>query len=219
MGLPTASQQLIEIAKALTLNAKLLILDEPTAALGSAETKLLFKQIETLKSEGVGIIYISHRLEEIKRIADRIVVLRDGHKVEEFGTADLPVRTIVEAMVGRSMDRMFPSIPTPGDQTVLEVRDLSSASGAFSGVNFEVKKGEILGIAGLVGAGPNRSRACYRGRRSDCRRSGLPRRKRRYAAPSAWVDQEWHRAGSRRPEIARSGAEPQHPGQHHLFEL
>lgn len=152
-GLPTASQQLIEIAKALTLNAKLLILDEPTATLGGAETRLLFKQIENLKSEGVGIIYISHRLEEIKQIADRIVVLRDGDKVEEFDTADLPVRTIVEAMVGRSMDRMFPAIPTPGDEVVLEVRDLSSARGAFSGVNFEVKKGEILGIAGLVGAG------------------------------------------------------------------
>lgn len=152
-GLPTASQQLIEIAKALTLNAKLLILDEPTAALGGAETKLLFKQIENLKSQGVGIIYISHRLEEIKRIADRIVVLRDGDKVEEFDTADLAVRTIVEAMVGRSVDRMFPDIPAPGDDTVLEVRDLSSAGGAFSGVNFEVKKGEILGIAGLVGAG------------------------------------------------------------------
>ena len=152
-GLPTASQQLIEIAKALTLNAKLLILDEPTAALGGAETELLFKQIESLKSEGVGIIYISHRLEEIKQIADRIVVLRDGDKVEEFDSADLTVRTIVEAMVGRSMDRMFPAIPTPGDDTVLEVRDLSSARGTFSGVSFEVRKGEILGIAGLVGAG------------------------------------------------------------------
>lgn len=152
-GLSTASQQLIEIAKALTLNAKLLILDEPTAALGGAETKLLFQQIEKLKSEGVGIIYISHRLEEIRQIADRIVVLRDGDKVEEFDTADLPVRTIVEAMVGRSMDRMFPEIPAPGDETVLAVKNLSSPQGTFSEVNFEVKKGEILGIAGLVGAG------------------------------------------------------------------
>ena len=152
-GLSTANQQLIEIAKALTLDAKLLILDEPTAALGGAETRLLFAQIEKLKSEGVGIIYISHRLEEIKQIADRIVVLRDGDKVEEFDTADLPVRTIVEAMVGRSMDRMFPDIPTPGDEAVLEIRDLSSALGHFSGVNFEVRGGEIFGIAGLVGAG------------------------------------------------------------------
>ena len=152
-GLSTANQQLVEIAKALTLNARLLILDEPTAALGGAETRLLFKQIETLKSEGVGIIYISHRLEEIKQIADRIIVLRDGDKVQEFDTADLPVRMIVEAMVGRSMDRMFPSIPDPGDKTVLEVRGLTSATGEFADVSFEVRRGEIFGIAGLVGAG------------------------------------------------------------------
>ncbi len=152
-GLSTANQQLVEIAKALTLNAKLLILDEPTAALGSAETELLFKQIESLKSDGVGIIYISHRLEEIKHIADRIVVLRDGEKVQEFDSANLPVRIIVEAMVGRSMDRMFPSIPAPGGKTVLEVRGLSSARGSFTDVNFDVKEGEIFGIAGLVGAG------------------------------------------------------------------
>ena len=152
-GLSTASQQLIEIAKALTLNAKLLILDEPTAALGTEETKLLFKQIERLKSEGVGIIYISHRLEEIKQIADRIVVMRDGSKVQEFDRADLPVRTIVEAMVGRSMEQMFPPLPQPTDETVLQVSGLTSPDGRFSDVNFSVRKGEIFGIAGLVGAG------------------------------------------------------------------
>ena len=152
-GLATASQQLIEIAKALTLNAKLLILDEPTAALGGEETKLLFEQIERLKAEGVGIIYISHRLEEIKRIADRIVVLRDGAKVQEFDTADLPVRTIIEAMVGRSMEQMFPPLPVPEEGVVLEVSGLSSPTGRFSDVSFTVRKGEILGIAGLVGAG------------------------------------------------------------------
>lgn len=152
-GLSTASQQLIEIAKALTLNAKLLILDEPTAALGGGETKLLFKQIERLKAEGVGIIYISHRLEEIKQIADRIIVMRDGEKVQEFDTADLPVRTIVESMVGRSMEQMFPPLAEPSDTSVLEVRNLSSARGHFKDVNFSVRKGEIFGIAGLVGAG------------------------------------------------------------------
>lgn len=152
-GLSTASQQLIEIAKALTLNAKLLILDEPTAALGGEETKLLFRQIERLKAEGVGIIYISHRLEEIKQIADRIVVMRDGEKVQEFDTADLPVRTIVEAMVGRSMEQMFPPLANPTDSAVLEVSNLSSARGHFKEVNFSVRKGEIFGIAGLVGAG------------------------------------------------------------------
>ena len=152
-GLSTANQQLIEIAKALTLNAQLLILDEPTAALGGEETKLLFKQIERLKAEGVGIIYISHRLEEIKQIADRIVVLRDGAKVQEFDTADLPVRTIVEAMVGRSMEQMFPPLAQPTEEVALEVSGLSSPAGHFRDVNFAVKRGEIFGIAGLVGAG------------------------------------------------------------------
>ncbi|MEM8571510.1 MAG: sugar ABC transporter ATP-binding protein [Pseudomonadota bacterium] len=152
-GLSTANQQLIEIAKALTLNARLLILDEPTAAIGSEETKRLFEQIEQLKADGVGIIYISHRLEEIRQIADRIVVMRDGDKVEEFDSADVPVRTIVEAMVGRSLERMFPTIPAPMDETVLEVRNLTSPNGSFRDVSFGLSKGEIFGIAGLVGAG------------------------------------------------------------------
>ena len=152
-GLSTANQQLIEIAKALTLNAKLLILDEPTAALGSEETELLFQQINRLKSEGVGIIYISHRLEEIRQIADRIVVLRDGSKVKEFDSGNTPVREIVESMVGRSLDRLFPEIPRPDDEIVLQVENLSSPDGTFSNINFSVKKGEIFGIAGLIGAG------------------------------------------------------------------
>lgn len=152
-GLSTASQQLIEIAKALTLNARLLILDEPTAALGGEETRLLFRQIERLKSEGVGILYISHRLEEIKQIADRIVVLRDGNKVREFDSADLPVRTIVEAMVGRTMEQMFPPLARPEEETVIAVENLTAPSGRFNNVSFSVRKGEIFGIAGLVGSG------------------------------------------------------------------
>jgi ribose transport system ATP-binding protein len=151
--LSTGKQQLIEIAKALMLNARLLILDEPTAALGGEETHLLFQQIERLKSEGVGIIYISHRLEEITRIADRIVVMRDGAKVREFESGNIPVRTIVEAMVGRSLERMFPPIPTPSDEVTLEVRGLASPTKAFRDINFSVRKGEVFGIAGLMGAG------------------------------------------------------------------
>ena len=152
-GLSTANQQLIEIAKALTLNAKLLILDEPTAALGGAETALLFEQIDKLRSEGVGIIYISHRLEEIKQVADRIVVLRDGEKVKEFDSAKIPVRTIVESMVGRSLEKVFPPLPVPGKDVVLEVKGLAGVDGVFRDVNFQVHAGEIFGIAGLVGAG------------------------------------------------------------------
>ena len=131
----------------------MLILDEPTASLGGAETELLFKQVDKLRAEGVGIIYISHRLEEIRRVADRIVVLRDGSKVQEFDTADLPVRTIVESMVGRSLEQMFPQMPPPQDEVVLEVKGLKSAEGRFDDVNFAVRKGEVLGIAGLVGSG------------------------------------------------------------------
>ncbi len=152
-GLSTGRQQLIEIAKALTLNARLLILDEPTAALGGEETQALFRQIERLKAEGVGIVYISHRLEEIRQIADRIVVMRDGAKVQEFDSGDVPIRTIVEAMVGRSLERMFPALPTPSDEVAIEVRNLCSPTGAFRDINFSVRKGEVFGIAGLMGAG------------------------------------------------------------------
>jgi ribose transport system ATP-binding protein len=152
-GLSTANQQLIEIAKALARDARLLILDEPTASLGGAEVDLLFGQIRKLRSEGVGIIYISHRLEEIHRIADRVVVLRDGAKVQEFDSGDVPVRAIVESMVGRSLDRMFPAMPDPGTEVTLAVQGLTSATGDFRDVSFSVRKGEILGIAGLVGAG------------------------------------------------------------------
>jgi ribose transport system ATP-binding protein len=152
-GLSTANQQLIEIAKALTLNARLLILDEPTAALGGDETQLLFRQIERLKADGVGIIYISHRLEEIRQIADRIIVMRDGAKVQEFDRGDVPVRAIVESMVGRSLDRMFPAVPSPSDEVTLDVRGLTSPTNTFRDISFSVRKGEVFGIAGLMGAG------------------------------------------------------------------
>lgn len=152
-GLSTANQQLIEIAKALALGSKLLIFDEPTAALGGAETDLLFEQIRRLKEDGVGMIYISHRMEEIRQIADRIVVMRDGEKVQEFDSGDVPVRTIVESMVGRSLDRMFPVIPEPQDEIGFAVKGMSSTAGTFTDVSFKVRKGEIFGIAGLVGAG------------------------------------------------------------------
>ncbi|MBP1860024.1 sugar ABC transporter ATP-binding protein [Rhizobium herbae] len=151
--LRVAAQQQVEIAKALTLNARLLIFDEPTAALGSAETALLFEQIRKLKAEGMSFLYISHRLEEIAGIADRIVVMRDGRVVARHQTADIPIRRIVEDMVGRSVDRMFPPLHPPAERTVLDVRDLTSQDDSFQDVSFSVRAGEILGIAGLIGAG------------------------------------------------------------------
>ena len=153
--LRVAAQQQVEIAKALTLDARLLILDEPTAALGDAETDRLFEQILRLKAEGVSFIYVSHRLAEIARIADRIVVLRDGAQVASHSTAQVPTAQLVRDMVGRSVDRLFPRIDAPpADAAVaLSVRALSAPGGSFREVSFDVRVGEVFGLAGIVGAG------------------------------------------------------------------
>ena len=152
-GLSVAAQQQVEIAKALTLRARLLILDEPTAALGLAETERLFEQVRRLKQEGFSFIYVSHRLEEIARIADGIAVLRDGQLVATHDTAQVPVPVLLREMVGRSIDRIFPERRAPGAAEVLRVEGLTSAAGAFRNVDFSVHAGEVFGIAGIVGAG------------------------------------------------------------------
>jgi len=152
--LRVAAQQQVEIAKALTLNARLLILDEPTAALGEEETDRLFEQVLRLKSEGMSFIYVSHRLAEIARIADRIVVLRDGSQVAQHATAQVPTGQLVRDMVGRSVDRLFPQIPAPaGSEIALSIRNLTAPDGSFKNISFEVKAGEVFGLAGIVGAG------------------------------------------------------------------
>jgi ribose transport system ATP-binding protein len=151
--LRVAAQQQVEIAKALTLEAKLLLLDEPTAALGAEETDHLFERIDQLRAEGVSFIYVSHRLEEIARIADRVVVLRDGQWVASHDTAQVPVSRLIQDMVGRSLEQIFPDTGEPRHDEVLRVSGLSSAEGAFQDVSFEVHEGEVLGIAGIVGAG------------------------------------------------------------------
>lgn len=149
--LRVAAQQQVEIAKALTLNAKLLILDEPTAALGGDETDHLFERIDALRKEGVSFVYVSHRLEEIARICDRIVVMRDGQRVATHTTAQVPVSQLVEEMVGRSVERIFPDTGEPAEREVLRVECLSNPS--FRDVTFSVRAGEVFGIAGIVGAG------------------------------------------------------------------
>lgn len=152
-GLRVASQQQVEIAKALTLNSRLLILDEPTAALGGAETERLFEQINALRRDGVSFIYISHRLDEIARIADRIVVLRDGEVVAKHATAKVPTDKLVEQMVGRSVDRLFPEKLMPNAEPVMKVSKLTAPDGSFKNISFDVHAGEVFGIAGIVGAG------------------------------------------------------------------
>lgn len=152
-GLRVASQQQVEIAKAMTLDSRLLILDEPTAALGGAETDRLFEQVDALRRDGVSFIYISHRLEEIARIADRIVVLRDGEVVAKHATARVPTEKLVEQMVGRSVDRLFPAKVAPKIDPVLKVKNLTAPDGSFKNISFDVRAGEVFGIAGIVGAG------------------------------------------------------------------
>ena len=151
--LSVAGAQQVEIAKALMLNAKLLILDEPTAALGQAETDALFETVKSLQEEGVSFIYVSHRLAEIAVIANRIVVLRDGRKIAEHEEASIHPDELVAQMVGRSVDRLFPEMPTPSGEVVLKVDQLTGSNGRFADVSFEVHKGEVFGIAGIVGAG------------------------------------------------------------------
>lgn len=153
--LSVAGQQQVEIAKALMLDANLLILDEPTASLGAGETDALFETVQQLKSEGMSFIYVSHRLAEIRRIADRIVVLRDGAKVSEHERGDVDAHQLVTEMVGRSVERLFPDVAEPhaDAEVVLGVRGLTSRRGDFTDVSFEVRAGEIFGVAGIVGAG------------------------------------------------------------------
>lgn len=151
-GLSIAAQQQVEIAKALHRNSRYMILDEPTGPLGDEETRELFAQMARLRREGHGMIYITHRLEEVPQIADRIVVMRDGRRVADWDSSDVPIDDIVRAMVGRDMQRRFSEAPKGRNETVLRAHGLTRA-GAFEDVSFELKKGEVLGIAGLVGSG------------------------------------------------------------------
>jgi ribose transport system ATP-binding protein len=155
--LSISTQQLIEIAKALTLDCKVLILDEPTAALTDNESAALFKVLHDLKDQGIGIIYISHRMAEIFAHCSRVTVLRDGRNVHSGPLAELDADGLVRRMVGRDLGNYYP--PKQGDQhdaahgePVLEVRDIADGE-RVHGVSFTLRRGEILGIAGLMGAG------------------------------------------------------------------
>jgi ribose transport system ATP-binding protein len=154
--LSPAAQQIVSMARALSHDTRLLVLDEPSAVLDQEEVKNLFRVIRDLTAEGVAVVYISHRLEEIREIGDRITVLKDGRTVGAgLAVADTPTSELIKLMTGRSIEYVFPPRPeTPRDrgEPVLEVRDLSLA-GVFAGVDLTVHAGEIVGLAGLVGAG------------------------------------------------------------------
>lgn len=150
--LTVAQQQLVEIGKALALDAKIMVMDEPSASLSQQEVEHLFEIIAELKRQNIGVIYISHRLEEIERIADRICVLRDGEHVRTAAAAEFTRETVIEAMVGRSLEQEFPKEKTEIGATRLSVSGLTRGE-EVQDVSFEVRAGEVLGLTGLVGAG------------------------------------------------------------------
>jgi ribose transport system ATP-binding protein len=152
--LKVAQQQMVEIAKALSLDASVLIMDEPTAALTKTEIEELFRIIRSLREQGHGIVHISHRLEELREIADRVTVMRDGRHVATVRIEDVSIDEIISMMVGRTIYEEAPQVPDDLHQkdVVLEVRGLSRGR-AVQDVSFQLRRGEILGVAGLVGAG------------------------------------------------------------------
>ncbi|MGN0978128.1 MAG: sugar ABC transporter ATP-binding protein [Faecousia sp.] len=150
-SLSPAQQQLVEICKCISNNAKIMIMDEPTSALATTEVELLFNVIRKLKEKGVTIIYISHRLDEVFEVTDRITVLRDGKFVATINTADTNRQELVKLMVGRELDQSHPQRHHPIGEVVLEARNLTGNS--VENISFQLHRGEILGMAGLEGCG------------------------------------------------------------------
>jgi rhamnose transport system ATP-binding protein len=146
-------QQLVEIARALGAEAKVLILDEPTASLSEEDTQNLFGVIRQLRSRGVGMIYISHRLEELPVIADRVTVLRDGRNIETRLMSEVNRQQLIQLMVGRELSAVFPKKEVEPGEVILELRRVGCSSSGINNVNLAVRAGEIVGLAGLVGAG------------------------------------------------------------------
>ena len=150
--LSIAEKQMVEIAKAISTQAKVIIMDEPTSALSDKEVAMLFKIIKELKNKGVSIIYISHKLDEIYEIADRITVFRDGKYIATKKTSDLNNKDLINMMVGREIENLYPLHESVKGTAVLSVQNLTK-KGKFENINFDVFAGEVLGIAGLMGAG------------------------------------------------------------------
>ncbi|MCX7044126.1 MAG: sugar ABC transporter ATP-binding protein [Candidatus Sumerlaeota bacterium] len=150
--LTTAQQQVVEIAKALSLNARVIVMDEPSATLTPQEVGRLFGVIRDLKAQGIGVIYISHRLDEVFEIGDRVMVMRDGCHIGTLPVSEVTRENLIEMMVGRKLDHEFPKQPAPIGDEILSVSNLSRGRHVRD-VSFNMRRGEILGMTGLVGAG------------------------------------------------------------------
>lgn len=150
--LSVGQQQMIEIGRALTRNARVIIMDEPTSSLSERETETLLKLIDTLTKSGVAIVYISHKLDEVMQISDRITVIRDGENIITVNKSDVTKDALITHMIGRTLENLYQKKPVEKGETVLEVKSLTR-KGVFKDISFSVRKGEVLGFFGLVGAG------------------------------------------------------------------
>lgn len=151
-GLSAAQKQMVEICKALAFDSRILIMDEPTTMLTKYEIEILFRLARRLRSEGMTILYISHKLKEVKELCDRVVVLRDGELVHDGPVSEISIMEMAQKMVGRELGSIFPPKGVPGAEVVFEARGVT-VPGVVEDISFQLRKGEILGLAGLVGAG------------------------------------------------------------------
>jgi rhamnose transport system ATP-binding protein len=159
--LSVAQQQVVEIARALSINARVLIMDEPTSSLTLREVEELFKIVRQLRDEGTAVVFISHRLEELYALADRVTILRDGTYVATRDMGSINTEELIRMMVGRALGDLFPKQAVEPGEVALEVEHLG-VEGAFSGVSFQLRRGEIVGMSGLIGAGrTNVARALF----------------------------------------------------------
>lgn len=150
--LSTAQMQMVEIGRAISYNPKIIILDEPTSALSESEITILYKVIRNMTAKKTSIIFISHKLEEVFEVADRVTVFRDGHSISIRNVSELTMDTLINDIAGREVGNIYPKLDVPTGDTVLQVKGLCKA-GKYKDISFEVRAGEVLGFAGLVGAG------------------------------------------------------------------
>ena len=149
-----SQRQMCEIAKAISYNSKVIVLDEPTSSLTAPEVEKLFKMMRQLKAQGISLIYISHKMDEIFEICDEISVLRDGSLVMTKGSKETDMNELIAAMVGRSLDNRFPPVDNEPGEKILSVQNLSTKyAPKLQNISFDIRKGEIFGFYGLVGAG------------------------------------------------------------------
>jgi len=160
--LTVAERQMVEIAKSVSFGADIIIMDEPTSAISETEVKRLFEIIEELKRKGVAIIYISHKLDEVYQISDSISVLRDGNYIATFKTAEIEQDKLIKAMVGRELENIYPDKRAKIGEEMLKIENLSKDN-VFTDISFSVNKGEILGVAGMMGSGRTEVMNCIFG--------------------------------------------------------